>query len=225
MIRNILLNQNKKYLIAVSGGPDSMCLLNLCKKNIALVCHVNYNKRASAMRDENIVKQYCKKNRIKLKILNVTKIIYDQYKKNNFEHIAREIRYDFFYKCAKAINNFNILIAHNLDDFVETAIMQEEKKSKSLFYGIKQISFHHGLNIYHPLINYRKKELKKYCIEHDIIFGIDETNFSDLFYRNRIRKENAKLPAKKFNELISKFNKYNQNNRILYQQVNKYYLK
>ena len=54
--------QNKKYLIAVSGGPDSMALMNSYKKQIYGVCHVNYHYRDSSNRDEEIVKRYCKNN-------------------------------------------------------------------------------------------------------------------------------------------------------------------
>jgi tRNA(Ile)-lysidine synthase len=145
-----------KYIIAVSGGPDSMCLLDIYKENVALVCHVNYNKRPTAKRDENIVKQYCKMNKIPLKVLNVTKKMYNEYASTNFQNKARLIRYNFFLECGKKIKNTNLLVAHQLDDFVETAYMQKQRKSKSLFYGIKKENDILGLNITRPLLNKRK---------------------------------------------------------------------
>ena len=61
------MKENKdKYLVACSGGPDSMALLDMFKDKYELyVCHINYHKRESAKRDELIVRRYCKKNRIK----------------------------------------------------------------------------------------------------------------------------------------------------------------
>ena len=49
----------KKYVVGVSGGPDSMCLLDKYKDKVVAVCHVNYQMRDSAKRDELIVKQFC----------------------------------------------------------------------------------------------------------------------------------------------------------------------
>jgi tRNA(Ile)-lysidine synthase len=127
-----------KYIAAVSGGPDSMAMLDIYKKNVALVCHVNYQKRDSAYRDAGIVKMYCKNNHIKFNELIVTENIYRKYRKinNNFQAIARLIRYDFFLKCAKQMRLNHLLVAHNKDDFLETALMQLGRKSKTLFYGI-----------------------------------------------------------------------------------------
>jgi tRNA(Ile)-lysidine synthase len=130
----------KKYLAAVSGGPDSMAMLSKYKRKIYVVCHVNYHKRDSSIRDENIVKKFCSENKIKCEVLNVTKKIYHSYKEKNFEHLARNIRYDFFCEIGKKYNIDKLLVAHNEDDFLETALMQKNKKSKTLFLGIKKNS-------------------------------------------------------------------------------------
>jgi tRNA(Ile)-lysidine synthase len=178
---------DKKYIIGVSGGPDSMCLLDKYKKHIELVCHVNYKKRPTVNRDETIVRDYCKSNHLKVKVLNVTKAIYHKYQKlygNNFQNIARLIRYDFFLK-----NGTNVLIAHNKDDFIETALMQLKRKTKSLFLGIHKKSLYKTLHIFRPLLNKRKNELQKYCDQHNIIYGIDESNLINIYQRNKLRKE------------------------------------
>lgn len=59
-----MIKNSKKYVIGVSGGPDSMCLLDKYKSKIVAVCHVNYHMRKSADRDELIVKNYCQKNNL-----------------------------------------------------------------------------------------------------------------------------------------------------------------
>jgi tRNA(Ile)-lysidine synthase len=178
------------YIAAVSGGPDSMAMLNFYANHISLVCHINYHKRATATRDEEILINYCKERNIPYKILHVTDEVYRKYSihTKNFEAIARNIRYDFFRNCIADAGTNRLLVGHNLDDFIENAIMQREKKSRTLFYGIKQNTQHHGLLIYRPLIDVRKSVLMAYCDRVGVRYGIDETNTSYEILRNRVRK-------------------------------------
>ncbi|MCU9937407.1 7-cyano-7-deazaguanine synthase [Mycoplasmopsis felis] len=69
------MEKNKKYLIAVSGGPDSMFLLDKYKNKNIIVARVNYNQRKDSHIDTNIVKEYCKKNNIPLEIMELKKKI------------------------------------------------------------------------------------------------------------------------------------------------------
>jgi tRNA(Ile)-lysidine synthase len=183
--------QNVKYLAAVSGGPDSMALLDIYRKHIKMVCHVNYHHRPTANRDAKIVKQYCKQYKIPCSILNVTVSIYKKYRKlsHNFQTMARLIRYDLFKLVSKKTKITTILIAHNQDDFLETALMQKRKGSDSLFYGIDHRSTFDSLNVYRPLLNKRKACLQAYCDKHNLTYGIDETNNDLKYERNRIRSE------------------------------------
>jgi tRNA(Ile)-lysidine synthase len=217
----------KKYLIGVSGGPDSMCLLDMYRKEVKMVCHVNYNKRKTAKRDEEIVKEYCKKYNIKLSVLSVSRKMYAKYMKveNNFQSIARKIRYDFFVECAKKQEVNTVLIAHNYDDFIETAYMSMKKESKNLLYGIKKRSKYKTIYISRPLLFKRKSSLLKYCIDNKINFGIDETNLEDGYERNRVRKELAKMSKEEFKVLVEKIKTYNLNNLKLQNEVNVEYAK
>lgn len=202
----------KKYLAAVSGGPDSMALLHKYKKNICAVCHVNYKKRDSATRDQKIVEDFCKQGKIKLFTKIVKKSEYKSAKSNNFQTIARLIRYEFFCSTSKKIKNNNLLVAHNLDDFVETAYMQLKRKSNTLFYGIPKNSIYKNLIISRPLLNKRKKELEQYCLSNNIPYGVDETNLTNVYERNIVRKEIAKWPQTKFNSFVKKINLLNKKN-------------
>ncbi|GHU31987.1 hypothetical protein FACS1894166_04450 [Bacilli bacterium] len=183
--------QDVKYLAAVSGGPDSMALLNMYRKQIKMVCHVNYHRRPTANRDANIVKNYCKAHKIPCSVLNVTSAMYKKYDNlsHNFQTMARLIRYDFFKTISKKTKISTILIAHNKDDFLETALMQKEKESAALFYGINELAQFGGLKVYRPLLSIRKPDLKAFCDIMEIPYGIDETNENDKYARNKIRKE------------------------------------
>jgi tRNA(Ile)-lysidine synthase len=213
----------KKVLAAVSGGPDSMAMLYKYKKIISGVCHVNYQKRLTAIRDQKIVEEFCNKNKIKLYVLNVTKKIYEQYKKqnNNFQNVARFIRYDFFLKIANKTKINTIYIAHNKTDFIETAYMQLERNVDTLFYGIKQKGNYQNLNIYRPLLNKTKKQLQLFCDKNKIAYGIDESNLLDIYKRNEVRKIINKWSNKELNSYYKKLVSKNKKLNKLEKKVNK----
>ena len=195
---------NKKFIIAVSGGPDSMALLDLFKSRVVGVCHVNYHKRKDSNKDTQIVINYCNDHQLELAIYDVDKKLYKSSKQHNFQALAREIRYEFFVQCARQFKCKNLLIAHNLNDFLETAIMQENRKSLNFYYGIRPESKYKTLNVYRPLISEFKSDLEKYCKQHHIAYAIDSSNAQDVYERNRVRKQLAKWSKKKL------LNKYQQ---------------
>jgi len=212
----------KSFLAAVSGGPDSMCLLDKYKRYIKVVCHINYKKRKSADRDQKIVEAYCKNNKIILEKLICTKKVYDSYKINNFEAKAREIRYDFFSKIGLKYGVNEIFVAHNKDDFVETAIMQEQRKSRTLFFGIRENTYK-NLKIVRPILNMRKYKTEEYCKKYKVEYGIDETNFLDIYTRNKIRKELTKLSDLEFSKIYKKYECINNKNNKLEKEIEKEY--
>ncbi len=180
------LKKEKKYLVAVSGGCDSMMLLSLCVKQgyDIVVAHVNYKLRKGADRDEKIVSDYCKNHKLPF---YVDYPVYED--KDNFQAWAREVRYSFFKKVYDLEKCETLLLAHHLDDSLENYLMSKERNSRSWFYGISKEAYHHGMKILRPLINLRKKEIEQYCTDNKIQFGLDETNLSYKYTRNRIRAE------------------------------------
>ena len=80
-----MLKIKGNYIAAVSGGPDSMALLDIYKKNIKCVCHVNYNFRKDSSKDACIVRKYCHKNQIKLFIKTIKPSTYIDKPFKNFE--------------------------------------------------------------------------------------------------------------------------------------------
>lgn len=173
----------KKIIVACSGGPDSMALLDQCKDKYSVcVAHVNYKKRDTADRDENIIKTYCSKYDIPVKVLYPT-----WNHKGNFQAWAREVRYDFFEEVADEFDTKDIYIAHQLDDRIETYLFQKQRNMLCDTYGLNELSNRHGYILHRPLLNYEKQELEMYCINHSIPYGIDESNLTDDYTRNQIR--------------------------------------
>lgn len=138
-MNNLNIDSTKKYLVAVSGGSDSIFLLNnilkkIDKKNI-IVCHVNYNFRVDSNIDQKIVQDFCLEHNLKLEILNVNQNYLEL--KTNFESWARTLRYDFFNEIANKYNIFNLLVAHNLNDLIETYLLQKQRNNQVNYYGLK----------------------------------------------------------------------------------------
>ena len=169
-----------------------------------------------------IVEDYAKKHKIKIMIHNVNPSIYRK-KKFNFESWAREVRYNFFNQCAHKLKVYDILMAHNLDDWLETAVMQVLRKSKTMYYGIRQNNKYKDINIYRPFINTRKQELIDYCNKHKIKYGLDETNNDPKYARNKIRIERSTLNSKDINKFINDFKTINKELAVIVKYANKAY--
>lgn len=180
------LEHNKTYIIGVSGGPDSMALLDMCVKaklNI-VIAHMNYQVRKSAFRDMEIVEQYAKQYHIPCEIR-----LQEKPCKGNFEAFAREQRYAFYAELMHRYHGEGVLLAHHLDDHLETYLMQKQRNSEGSVWGIREQTVIHGCNILRPLLSYTKNDIMDYCEKFKVPYGIDETNLGNDYTRNRIRHE------------------------------------
>lgn len=210
----------KRYVIAVSGGPDSMALLHMYHKYVKAVCTVKYNKRPDCDFDVECVKKLCSKYNLQLELLDVTDEIYNSIDENNFQNKARIIRYNFFKEIAKKYNTNKILVAHHLDDFLETAYMQQKQSTNLNFYGIKEITtLDDGFEIHRPLIRkYRKSTLERYCQDFNIEYAIDSSNDLPIYERNRVRKIISTWDTQKIHEFLKTIDKLNKNKQKEYKE-------
>ena len=205
-MENLFQYRNQKWVIAVSGGPDSMALLDLAfKSNLDIyVLHVNYHKRESALRDQMIVQEYCAKN-------NIPCFVYDSPDfKGNFQDNARIFRYTKIKELVNQVSAQGVLVAHHKDDDLETLIFQIKRNSKVAYYGLSHSTYIFGIRVDRPLLSYTKKELVDYCHNNSISYGIDESNHSLVYTRNKIRFELNELKPNEIDELYKIKNEYNQ---------------
>ena len=190
-----------------------MALLDMSRKQGVYLeaAHMNYHHRDTANRDENIVRNYCRKHKIRFHKAD----FHDEEYKGNFQNNARIARYAFFKEICNKNSLDEVLVAHNLDDFLETYLMQKEKNIGVSYLGIKERNVIDGVNIYRPLLNYEKKKLEEYCIENNVRFGIDETNLLNGYTRNRIRHETVEklssIEKRKLYKDIKNLNKEREN--------------
>lgn len=176
-----------------------MALLDLCRKegdDIA-VAHVNYKKRPTADRDEQIVRAYCQRYEIPFYI---DEPVWEH--QGNFQAWARDVRYAFFERCADDFGTKCIATAHQMDDVLETYLFQKQSGRIPSVYGIAPKSERHGYQIERPLLDRTKNDLQDYCEKQRIAYGIDESNLSDDYTRNQIRHHQLAFLSRKEKEAM-----------------------
>lgn len=203
------LSNENHYLLACSGGPDSMALFHmLLKDKIHFeVAFVNYHKRKESIIEEESVRNYCNEHNIVFHLLDTTGLICE----GNFQSWARLIRYDFFADIINKRNLDEVLVAHQKDDLIETYIFQKNRKGIYSCYGINKVSNYKNIIIRRPLLKYRKKELEIYCINNNVPYFIDSSNLKDDYSRNVIRHTIVeKMDEKEIDAIIEEINNVNQ---------------
>jgi len=192
-----LIGQNEKIVCGVSGGPDSICMLDILrqlqKESInfeIIVCHINHLIREEATSDETYVVNYCEKHNIKCYVKRIDVKEYANNKKQGTEEAGRNVRYDFFDEVLKKEKANKIAIAHNKNDKIETMIMNVLRGSGVS--GLKGIEPIRENKYIRPLIEVERSEIEKYCDAFHLEPRIDKTNFENDYTRNKIR--NIVLP-------------------------------
>ena len=203
-----LIENGDKIVVGVSGGPDSISLLNALK-NIQkegilnfeiIVAHINHQIREEANSDEEYVKNYCLKNQIKFFSKRIDVINYANNNKIGLEEAGRILRYNFFDEIMEEEKAQKVAIAHNKNDKAETIIMNILRGSG--LSGLKGIEPIRNNKIIRPLIECERTEIEEYAKKNKINPRIDKTNFENDCTRNKIR--NIVLPyiKKEFNPNI-----------------------
>ncbi len=203
-----MINNGEKIVVAVSGGPDSICLLNILnnikdKLNIKIVvAHVNHSLREEANEETEYVKNFCKKLNIECYIKKVDIIEISKKNKVGTEEAGRKERYDFFDEVFSKTKSDRIATAHNLNDNAETVLMNIIRGSG--LSGIKGIEEVRDYKYIRPLIEISRKEIEEYCKENKLDPKYDKSNKENIYTRNKIRNILIPLLEKEFNPNIVK---------------------
>lgn len=214
------IDPKKTYIVAVSFGPDSMCLLSLLLKqtNKLVVGHVNYHKRLESNSEQIRLEDYCKTHNIKCEILDTNGLTHE----GNFQKWARELRYNFFHSLEQKYNAECVFVAHQQDDLIETYLMQKNKQNYVKYWGIAKENVVKKANIVRPLLKYSKQELENYCKENNVPYAIDSSNLENHYSRNKVRHfvvekldQNQRTKILKEIEELNKLKSNNSENSIL----------
>ena len=196
-----LISSQSKLPVAVSGGPDSVCLLlilvKLCEKlGIGLhIAHLNHQLRgAEADADAQYVSDLAHRLGIPATIEQRDVKAYQADKRISLEEAAREVRYTFLTQVAKSIGANRVAVGHTLDDHIETILMHLIRGTGTRGLGGLQPSSlwqasGNSLTIIRPLLQVSRGETDGYCRSHQLTPRIDASNLSLSSLRNRIRHQ------------------------------------
>ena len=177
---------NIKFLLAVSGGLDSICLFDFFLKNkfSFSVCHCNFNLREDSKKDLKLVKKLSERNNISFFSKNFDIKKYAKKNKLSLQAAARKERYKWFDNLLQK-NNIDLLCtAHHINDNLETVIYNLVNSTG--FRGIRGIKVLRK-NIFRPLMNFNKNELMDYALKNNLEWREDSSNKLMKYSRNRIR--------------------------------------
>lgn len=185
--RNHLLEKDGKYLVALSGGADSVTLLWVLHELRYQIeaCHCNFQLRgAESDRDEQFCVQLCEQLGIPLHRIHFDTRLYAEVHKESIELAARNLRYRYFAQLKEDVEADGICVAHHQDDTVETVLINLIRGAG--IQGLTGISAKNG-DILRPLLCVDRKEILAYLEEKGQDYVTDSTNLVDDVVRNKIR--------------------------------------
>ncbi|CAJ1200507.1 tRNA(Ile)-lysidine synthase [Companilactobacillus paralimentarius] len=195
----------KRILVAVSGGVDSMVLLNvigeiLPKESFGVV-NVDHDLRPESAKEVEFVQNFCVDNGYQF---FTTKWLNKPQDDIGMEAAARSFRYDFFKKIMQDNDFDTLLTAHHANDLAENILMKLIRSGNAYeVVSLKEQRPFAGGQIVRPLLKFVKSDITVFADIHDIHHVQDETNFDNITMRNRLRnnifpklqKENGQLLA------------------------------
>ncbi len=218
-----LIDKNDSLLLAISGGIDSMVMLDYFIKlkdsmNLILsVAYVDHQKRKDSYLDYQLIDEICKKYKLPL---YTTKLEYEP--QINFHSYAHKKRYDFFAEICNKIKANKIVLAHNANDNAETITMRLVRGSSFEGYrGILPISTYKDITVIRPLLMVPRREIISYQKEHNIKFNEDSSNSEDNYTRNRYRHYVLPIFEQENPKYLDKFTQFSYYQDIAYQLIKK----
>lgn len=191
----ICYNQSVKKILAVSGGIDSMVLLERffrAEPENIVVAHFNHGTRTSADLDEQFVFSRCKELKVPFETMKI------MLGEGVSEELARQKRYDFLYHVANKYGG-EIYTAHHLDDLIESIAINLIRGT-----GWRGLTPFSDNRIHRPFIEsgFYKTDILRFAAENKVLFREDPTNATDDYLRNRVRLKLFIMPRMEKERLI-----------------------
>lgn len=187
--QNLSFLTNKRLLLAISGGIDSMVMLDLFRKSgfeIA-IAHCNFQLRGQeSNEDQAFIEKYSKENSIPLFVTQFDTKAFAEDFKLSIQVAARELRYKWFYELLESHHYDYVITAHHADDNIETFLINLSRGSG--LEGFTGIPIQNDKTI-RPLLDFGREEILNYARQHAIKWREDSSNASDKYLRNKIRQE------------------------------------
>lgn len=192
------------FLVAASGGPDSMALLDLMRRlpgNFKLyAAHLDHQIRPDSQKESQVLRAYCHKYRLPLYESVWPKSLHPE---NGLEAAARDYRYDFLFEVARQVKADYLLTAHHGDDLLENILLKLVRSGiPREMNSLKPVSQRGKVKLARPLLAASKADLLAYVKERGLEYVEDGTNFEGITVRNRLRQEVVPLLKKESPDLL-----------------------
>lgn len=210
LLQNCKITPEKPLVVGVSGGADSLCLLDILQRlgYSVVAAHFNHQIRENADLDEQILQTTCCQKSIPF-VSGRAKVPQIAVRERlSLEEAARKLRYRFLFTEARKFGAQAVAVAHNSDDQVETILMHFLRGSGLAGLRGMQVctilsEWDPFIPLIRPLLETDRCEIDQYCVERNLHPSEDETNLDVRYLRNRLR-----------HELIPELETYNSDFRI-----------
>lgn len=232
---NSLIDKGDGIVVGLSGGPDSVCLLNLLNSvkdelNLKLAAaHINHMIRGEeADGDERYAEEMCNKLGIPFFALRKDVEGYGREEGLSSETAGRKVRYDFFNEVANKLDYSKIATAHNANDQAETILLRIMRGTG--LDGLGGIPVKRENRYIRPILFMKREEIEGYCEENKLKPRIDCTNLEKLYSRNKVRLDILPYMKENFNKyVIEAINRMalllQDDNNFIVEEVSKIYKK
>lgn len=184
-----LIPQGSKIIVGLSGGADSMVLLDSLHKQgyMCIAAHCNFHLRSEeSNRDAMFAHSQAKLRNIPFFQVNFQTNEYASIRKISTEMAARELRYKWFAELKERLKADAIAVAHHADDCIETMLINLSRGTG--LKGLAGIKAKQG-NVVRPLLKFTKEEILQYVSENNLEYVDDSTNFESVYTRNKFRNQ------------------------------------
>ena len=205
--RYSMIKEGSTIGVGVSGGVDSMVLLNLLlsiRERFSLkvvVAHLNHNLRGKGSEEDYIfVCEYAESIGLEFYGATLREPETEGLEGESLQAYLRSMRYDFFTRIMESKGLDNLATGHNMDDLAETVLMRLMKGTS--LKGLGSIPPKRGPYI-RPLIELARDQILEYAQKNSIPYREDPTNLDDKYLRNSVRLNLLPLIKRLYNESVS----------------------
>ncbi|MEZ7497789.1 tRNA lysidine(34) synthetase TilS [Flavobacterium sp. Arc3] len=205
--QNFPFLENKKLLLATSGGLDSIVMAHLFKRldYAVALAHCNFQLRGlESFGDQNFVQDFASANNIPMFLTQFDTEAFAKDYKLSTQVAARDLRYNWFYELLETEEFDYVLTAHHADDNIETFLINLSRGTG--LEGLVGIPAQND-KIIRPLLLFSREEIANYADENNIEWREDSSNASDKYLRNKIRHDLVPLLKELNPQFISSFQK------------------